>query len=128
MPLSLIRGGLEGMARCLNLLNKILKAKTKEKELKYVGKKMKKGSEMSYKCVKMADYLLPNNRMVISPNCGIFAIRNKRVEIPEQFSSDKVKTFCLGGGREIMSHIYNCETLSEKENEEYSLKTSLVKM
>ena len=35
------------------------------------------------------------------------------VELTENFSSDKSETFCLCGERELMSHIYYCEKLSE---------------
>ena len=54
------------------------------------------------------------------PSVRIFAIRNKMVEIPENFSSEKSETLCCCGDREIMSHIYYCEILSENRKQKTS--------
>ena len=42
------------------------------------------------------------------------------VEIPENFSSEKSETLCCCGDREIMSHIYYCEILSENRKQKTS--------
>ena len=65
----------------------------------------------------MAEYLLPYNKMSISQKRKIFEIRNKMVDIPDNFSSDSIETVCICREREIMSHIYYCNILSENKNE-----------
>jgi hypothetical protein len=45
----------------------------------------------------------------------MYEIRNKMVDIPENFSSDTIETQCLCGEREVMSHIYYCDMLSENK-------------
>ena len=98
--------------------NKILKIKSKESALRYLNeKKGKKGKEISYHNIEMAEYLLPYNKMSISQKRKIFEIRNKMVDIPDNFSSDSIETVCICGEREIMSHIYYCNILSENKNE-----------
>ena len=100
--------------------NRMLKTKTKESALRYLNKKKgKKGKEISYQSLEMAKYLLPYNKMSISQKRKIFEIRNKMVDIPENFSSDSVQTVCICGEREIMSHIYYCNVLSENKSENF---------
>ena len=65
----------------------------------------------------MAEYLLPYNKMSISQKRKIFEIRNKMVDIPDNFSSDSIENVCICGQRGIMSHIYYCNILSENKNE-----------
>ena len=98
--------------------NSILKTKMKENALKYLNqKKGKKGNEISYECFEMAEYLLPYNKMSVSQKRRMYEIRNKMVDIPENFSSDIIETQCLCGEREIMSHIYYCDLLSKNKRE-----------
>ena len=86
--------------------NSILKTKMKENALKYLNqKKGKKGNEISYESMEMAEYLLPYNKLSISQKRRMYEIRNKMVDIPENFSSDIMETQCLCGERKVMSHI-----------------------
>ena len=74
--------------------NKLLKLKIKGNAFKYLNaKKGKKGTEIVYSSISMADYLQTYNKMSISQKQSIFAIRNKTNELPEIFSSIIVKPF-----------------------------------
>ena len=67
--------------------NKLLKMKRQENEFKYLNaEKGKKGKEILYSSITMADYLLPYNKINISEKRSLFAIRNKMVELPENCS------------------------------------------
>ena len=106
--------------------NKILKIKSKESALRYLNeKKGKKGKEISYHSIEMAEYLLPYNKMSISQKRKIFEIRNKMVDIPDNFSSDSIENVCICGQREILSHIYYCNILSENKNEKVLYEKNL---
>ena len=62
--------------------NKLLKLKINENAFKYLNaKKGKKGTEIVYSSISMADYLQTYNKMIISKKQSIFAIRNKMVEL-----------------------------------------------
>ena len=65
--------------------------------------------------MKIAEYLQPyNKQMNIEQQREMFAIRNKMVNIPANFSSkSEIKYIC--GEKEEMSHIYECITLSDKQ-------------
>ena len=41
-----------------------------------------------------------------------FAIRNKMVEIPDNYGKQEI---CICGKQENMNHIYNCENLNKEE-------------
>ena len=57
----------------------------------------------------MAEYLVPfNNSLTIEEKCEIFAIRNRMINIPFNFSS-KSEYKCECGKFEDMQHIYMCE-------------------
>ena len=55
--------------------------------------------------------------MSISQKRRIFEIRNDMVDIPENFSSHLIETPCICGEREVMSHLYYCDFLSENKSE-----------
>ena len=64
----------------------------------------------------MSEYLLPSNK-----KRKLFAIRNGMIDLPSNFPQTKTKNIqekCICGQTENMVHIYVCEILSEKENEE----------
>ena len=71
----------------LNLLQKSIR----ENALIYLLKKMgSKGSEMVYESLEMADYLLPyNDRLKIEEKQTMFKIRNRMVEIGNNFGKRK---------------------------------------
>ena len=102
--------------------NNMLKQRINENAIKYLTEKQgKKGKEMNYSNITMAEYLLPNNNLSNLDKQRIFAIRNKMVEIENNFPSGNKETYCYCGEKEKMSHIYYCELLSEnrKVNVEY---------
>ena len=69
----------------------------------------------------MSEHLLPNNNLTIEEQRTIFAIRNRMINIPANYSSKKENTAkCICGVSENMEHIYNCEYLNiEVPAEEY---------
>ena len=92
----------------------ILKDKTREFALKYLlEKRGSKGQEIEYSNLEMADYLLPfNNCLTIDEKCELFAVKNRMIDIPNNFSS-KSEHKCECGEIETMSHIYKCELYNE---------------
>ena len=72
----------------------------------------KKGSEIKYEKIQMANYLSPSDiRLSISDKKEIFAIRNKMIQIHGNFTSRNFEKNCKAGCPEIetMEHIYFCE-------------------
>ena len=101
--------------------NNLLKQRINENALKYLTEKQgKKGKEIIYSNISMAEYLLPNNHLSNLDKQRIFAIRNKMIEIENNFPNGKKETFCVCGEKEEMSHIYYCGLLSE--NRKISVK------
>ena len=97
---------------------RLLKEKISDSALQYLLKKQgSKGSEISYSCIGMAEYLQPYNKyLTVEEKRGIFEIRNRMVNIPANFKS-KSEEKCKCGDIEDMSHIYECEILSIKNNQ-----------
>ena len=94
--------------------NSLLKQRINENALEYlIGKQGKKGKEIKYSNITMADYLLPNNNLSNLDKQRIFAIRNKMIEIENNFPNGNKETLCFCGEKEEMPHIYYCEVLSE---------------
>ena len=95
---------------------KTLKEKIKESALKYLLKKQgKKGSEISYSSIEMSEYLQPFNKsLTIEQKREMFAVRNRMVDIPTNFSS-KNETKCECGEIEDMVHIYECKTFCDNK-------------
>ena len=87
----------------------ILKEKIREAALNHLlDKQGKKGREMKFNYLEMADYLLPfNKKLNIEQKCEMFAVENEMINIPANFSS-KCEVKCECGSKEDMSHIYNC--------------------
>ena len=60
----------------------------------------------------MAEYLNPfNNCLSIDEKCQLFAVRNRMINIPNNFSS-KCDFKCVCGQREDIKHVYICEKLN----------------
>ena len=99
-----------------NQLKTILKNTIAEKSLLYLlNLRKKKGSEIIYKELKMANYLLPNrSNLSIKEKQILFSYRNKTNNIPANFQSSDIKIFCGTGCGciENMEHIYICENLN----------------
>ena len=94
----------------------IIKEKIGKVALNYLlDKRGKKGQEITYSCVEMAEYLVPfNNSLTIEEKCEIFAIRNRMINIPFNFST-KCEYKCECGKLEDMQHIYMCELWNKVE-------------
>ena len=93
-----------------NLLDKSINIKALEYLLQKGGSK---GIEMKYPCIKMAEYLLPHNEgLSISDQRYIFSIRNRMIQISENFPMNQTETICCCGNSETMIHIYSCKYLN----------------
>ena len=57
----------------------------------------KKGNEIGYSGLELADYLQPINSMKIERILKLFIIRNRMVPIPNNFSKSEIKTKCYCG-------------------------------
>ena len=94
---------------------KILKQKVEKAALKYLlDKRGKKGIELEYSCIEMAEYLLPFNRQTVEDKCELFAVKNSMINIPSNFSS-KDETKCECGALEKMAHIYECDLYNNEK-------------
>ena len=105
-----------------NQLKNIVNKNIKHSALEYLIKLQKsKGKENKYTSLKMAEYLLPNDKLSIKQQIEMFSIRNRTCKIKYNFSNEK--TYCLFecGEIETMKHIYNCEQICEniKEKPKY---------
>ena len=94
----------------------ILKEKIHEAALNYLLEKIgKKGKEIEYTSLEMAEYLLPfNKKQSIEEKCEMFALKNSMIDIPANFSS-KNEQQCHCGVLEDMVHIYNCGVYNLKK-------------
>ena len=65
----------------------------------------------------MAENLLPTSSKVsIKVKCEIFAMRNKMVKIPANYSEREVKHKCIiCNNEENMEHVYTCKLLNSEE-------------
>ena len=103
-----------------NKFKNILKEKIKKEAFVYLIKnKGIKGKEINYPVLKMADYLLPNKTGIsIEDQRSIFSVRNRMVNIPDNFSSqqngDLSVTKCICSEKENMEHIYTCNKLNKE--------------
>ena len=69
----------------------ILKESIKKSALIYlVEKQGKKGKEIQYKELEMAEYLIPNCKLTIEEKKEMFAIRNKMTNIPSNFTKSNI--------------------------------------
>ena len=70
-----------------------LKLRIQQNALLYLtGKQGKKGEEIEYACIKMAEYLQPlNNKLSIEQKREMYAARNRMVNIPYNFPKKKHK-------------------------------------
>ena len=102
---------------------KLLKESIKIKAFEYLLEKQgSKGKEIKYSCLKMAEYLLPNDeKLSLSDQRYIFAIRNRMIEIENNFKNRKLPEKCICGQIEDQKHLYICKQLNiEETNIEYN--------
>ena len=97
-----------------NDFKQILKTRIKINALQYLlEKRGSKGKEIIYTKLEMAEYLMPHNKeMNIQQKQNTFAIRNRMVEISDNFGKEDK---CICGDKEDMNHIYSCEILNKEE-------------
>ena len=98
----------------------IVNQSIKQKAFEYLENKRKsKGKEIRYTELKMAEYLQPGYvNITLTEQRGIFSLRNRMIEISENFSTKIKKEICNCGEELSMKHIYMCEYLSEFKNRE----------
>jgi hypothetical protein len=98
--------------------NRILKERISKNALQYLTEKQgKKGGNIAYVRIEMAEYLLPDSKLSTDQKRQLFAIRNMMVDLPENFSPGDTETLCTCGEREVMSHIYYCRILNKDNSE-----------
>ena len=104
-----------------NKFSNILKGKIRTISLKYLTNKQgKKGKDIKYSSLEMADYLLPTNKHLnLEEKRTLFALRNKMVDIPNSFSNKELKEKCFCGEIEEMEHLYECEILGNNSEIPY---------
>ena len=72
-----------------------------------LDKRGSKGIQIQYSSLKMAEYLLPNTeKLSISAQRYIFAIRNRMDQIENNIPKKMSKTLCFCGYEENQEHIY----------------------
>ena len=96
----------------------LIKKSIQGKALEYlITKRRSKGQEIKYTELKMAEYLTPGHEnLTISEQRNIFAIRNRMVDIPVNFTKEQNSEKCTCGCLENMKHIYECKLWNQEEN------------
>ena len=97
--------------------SKLLKQKIREAAFKYLVKKQgKKGGDIKYSGLQMANYLQPYiSNLSITEKQEIFSLRNSMVNIPTNFG---IEENCQCGKLESTKHIYECKIFNEEEAKE----------
>ena len=96
--------------------NKMVKERINENALNYLTQKQqRKGKEIIYKRIELADYLQPYNKLSIEEKRKIFELRNKMTQIPNNFLNKGQKVKCICGEDEEMSHVYKCTILNSNK-------------
>ena len=100
-----------------NHFKRMLKESIENKALQYLlDKRGSKGIQIKYSSLKMAEYLLPNHeKLSISEQRYIFAIRNRMVHIENNFPNQLSKSPCICGEFENQEHIYSCTLLNQNK-------------
>jgi hypothetical protein len=92
----------------------LVKEKSRSKALVYLtGKQGTIGKEIRYENLEMPEYLLPITlALTIEERRKLFSMRNKMVNIANNFPKSDIKEKCSYGKIEDMQHIYECEKLN----------------
>ena len=81
--------------------------------LEYLKSKQNiKGSEIVYDRIELSEYLSPKTNLSIEDKRNLFAIRNRMVEIPDNFKTSAIENLCICKKKENMKHIYECKQLN----------------
>ena len=101
-------------------LSRIVKVQLKKNALRYlIRKRGTKGCEISYTSLEMAEYLQPYNAsLTIEQKRELFEVRNRMVQIPNNFPKSSEKYKCECSEIEDMEHIYRCEIYNNKEKKQ----------
>ena len=92
----------------------ILKIRIKENALQYLIKKQRsEGKEIIYQDIQMAEYLQPTSPLTIIQKQAMFAVKNRMIEISENYPGKNLDDMCQCGKQEKMEHIYNCDYFNE---------------
>ena len=77
----------------------LLRQRTRNRALSYLTEKQRiKGKEIEYKRIEMSYYLTPcNKELSIDEKRKLFAVRNKMINLKENFSKSKLKDNCICG-------------------------------
>ena len=107
-----------------NAFVSLINISVNKKALEYLQKmRGKKGQEIEYREIKMADYLMPyGESLTISEKRFIFAMRNRMIEIPENFPTkyENEDVNCKQCGKtENMKHVYMCNMNHENKDIQY---------
>ena len=91
--------------------SKLVKQKSRSKAMIYLtGKQGTKGKEIQYENLEMSEYLLPSTpALTIEERRKLFSMRNKMVDIANNFPKSDIKEKCSCGKIEDMQHIYESE-------------------
>ena len=94
-----------------NQFKKIVKERIRKEAFIYLKDKIRsKGKENRFEDLRMAEYLLPENRSLnINEKQKLFEVKNRMIKIPINFPKNNMKNNCYCGKEETMEHIYNCE-------------------
>ena len=96
----------------------ILKIRINKNALKYLTDKQRsKGKEIMYKDIQMAEYLLPvNSKLSVEQKQRMFSLKNRMIELPENFPNKEMENECSCGKLKNILHIYTCKILNEGNN------------
>ena len=94
-----------------NQFKKIVNKKICDNALIYLlGKQKKKGSNIKYKTLETADYLL-SNKLSFRDQIDMFSVRNDMFRIPNNFTHEKSHCITNCGEIESMEHIYMSKSI-----------------
>ena len=90
---------------------KRIKSQILQNAFGYLNKRRKrKGKEIEYTQLEMAEYLLPiNKKLTIEKKREMFSVRNRMINIESNFKNRKQTPKCLCQKEENMEHIWNCK-------------------
>ena len=96
----------------------LLQKSIENKAFQYLLEKQRsKGAEIKYQSLKMAEYLAPNHEKIsISDQRYIFKIRNRMIEIENNFPKKYPKNPCVCGEKQTQEHIYSCEYVNQNKS------------
>ena len=81
-----------------------------------INKRGSKGQEIEYSRLKMAEYLLPQDENIsILDQQYIFSMRNRMVQIGQNFPEKENENLCICGETEKMKHIHDCKYLNKED-------------